>query len=108
MGTALPALFFGSTTARRQTLAAHLLGTGRRAICADSSREQFPDRPAFVHTLSRILPLWHPPPGVAFRGPTERRIPVSSLNDLFPAPVLHCWRGIFFGDGDRAHGLVLR
>jgi len=34
MGTALPALFFGSTTARRQTLAAHLLGTGRRAICA--------------------------------------------------------------------------
>ena len=69
------------------------------------SRGQSPNRPAFVVTRSvnTIVVL-----GVAFRGPTERRIPVSSLNDLFPAPVLHCWRGIFFGDGDRAHGLVLR
>jgi hypothetical protein len=62
-GSRLPALWFRYVTAA-SVGNCDLLGTGRRAICAEDSRGQLPNRPAFVfHTLSR-LPLT---PGVAFR-----------------------------------------
>src|SRR6516165_2236600 len=69
MGTALPALFFGSVTARRRTLEAYCADTGKAA----NWYQRFAGIAVQAHPLRSCRAQSALLPGAAFLGPIKRR-----------------------------------